>query len=709
MTFSSMYAKLRRKNLKNYLLLLGCCFFSVLLITAYVTVMRTPTVLQVLPEGGDSRKQMMMIFVLVTIGCAAFTLYASGLFFRSKAKEMGLFYALGASRKQLKGLLYRELAFISVIACGTGALLGAPLAWGIWQLFRKFVVDTQEMLFIFEPKALLLALVFSIFIIIMLFVMGSRFIRRTNIMDILNEARKSEPVPHTPDWYGWGGILLMLLGGILGYMMPSFFIRVLHWYPPDALGLVFYSPLFIGLYMVLLHTVVKGWRRRGNPYRHLISHSMMKFQGRQTVWNMLVMTLLLAGAYFAMFYSPMMATGSMYSYDNRATDYGFHYRLDQNLPDQTEIEALAKAYGVSLRNWREGTAAILGQDGMQYVEEQGKMGITWHHEYQALIGSSTYMSESTFEHLTRERADVEPGTFMSVLFSGGDGSHFITTDQTLLYNMVTGETLKTTFGGYLYNEMLATKVYVLDDGDYAAITQGLTSPWLEQYVFFDDQDTGDLYGFSKALFYEIVDRSGPEVEQSRYWDPVGKMLANDRGEDYAYDNEVNKSTGFEGISYDQRDSIGFRSSWRYMPQFRVLDKADFLKTMAVFLMLFVFIAIVCFAAVIVIGYTRCLTIALNSRQIYEDLKRLGAGQGYLKRQAKGQVKPVFLVPALVGTIAISAFYTLILYFNDGGRLSPSELMGMGICGGMLIVLSLILYGVYRFTYRQTLRQLKIAE
>lgn len=62
-----------------------------LLITAYVTMMRSPTVLSVLPEGGDSRKQVMMIFALAVLGCAVFTLYASGLFFRSKSREAGVF------------------------------------------------------------------------------------------------------------------------------------------------------------------------------------------------------------------------------------------------------------------------------------------------------------------------------------------------------------------------------------------------------------------------------------------------------------------------------------------------------------------------------------------------------------------------------------------------------------------------------------------
>ena len=58
--FGQVCAALRRKNRAHSALLAGCCFFSVLLITAYGIMMRSPTILAVLPEGGDSRKQVMM-------------------------------------------------------------------------------------------------------------------------------------------------------------------------------------------------------------------------------------------------------------------------------------------------------------------------------------------------------------------------------------------------------------------------------------------------------------------------------------------------------------------------------------------------------------------------------------------------------------------------------------------------------------------------
>lgn len=46
------------------------------------------------------------------------------------------------------------------------------------------IVDTEEMVLRFDAQAYLFALAFSVFVILMLFLMGWRSIRRTNIIDI---------------------------------------------------------------------------------------------------------------------------------------------------------------------------------------------------------------------------------------------------------------------------------------------------------------------------------------------------------------------------------------------------------------------------------------------------------------------------------------------------------------------------------------------
>ncbi|HIX90378.1 MAG TPA: ABC transporter permease [Candidatus Agathobaculum pullicola] len=704
-TFTQIYATLRRKNRGQYALLSGCCFFSVLLITAYVCMMRSPTILAVLPEGGDSRKQVMMIFILAVIGCSVFTTYAAGLFFRQKSRETGVFLALGASRWQLKRELRRDLTVISLGSCAAGAILGSPLAWALWQIFRALVVDTQEMSLAFAPAAYTYALAFAVYVTGMLFLLGGRSIRKTNIIDVISESHRSEPIRAVKRWYGWVGIALLVVGGFCGYIAPAVFVRGLHWYAPAGLSAIFYLPVLVGVYMILLHTVANGWGGKRRRYKDIISISQMRFQGRQTVRNMLVMTVLIAGAYFASFYTPMLGTGAMMGYDARPVDYAYHFRADQDIPREGEVRALAEQYGVTITSWAQAPMIRLAVDGNRHVETEGPLGTTWENVYYAQAKSDLFLSESAYNTLTGEHLDLQPGQIAGIMDATGDGQGVFGGFVTLVTNTITGESWPVTMTDDLRNDLLFGH-YVVDDADYAEMTDRLPDDWREQMVFFNVENDEETYNFAKALFYEIVDRSGSEVALYDSYDPIVREIEIAETGEYFLDPATSDKYDFTPIDYTQRDSSNFRLYWQYMPQFRVLDKADFVKTMAVFLILFVFIAIVCFAAVIVIAFTRCLTIAITNRQVYDDLRHLGAPREYLFRSARSQIRRVFLVPMVTGTALIYAFYAMIMFFNDN-RLTIRELAGLSSCLLLILVVSAILYGVYRLTRRDVCRRLGI--
>lgn len=702
-TFSKVYARLRKMNRSRYALLVGCCVFSVLLIAAYSLMMRAPTVMDVLPEGGDSRKQVTMIFALTVIGCGVFTTYAASLFFREKSRETGVFLALGASRQQLARELRKDLAVIALGSCVGGAVLGLPVAAGIWQLFRLFVVDSQEMALRMDPKAYVYVLAFALYVTAMLFFLGNRSVRKTNIIDVVQESHKSEPIRAVPRWYGWLGIALVAIGAFLGYIMPTFFIRVLHWYAPSALDAVFYAPAIVGLYMVLLHTVGNGWGNKRKRYKDIISVSMMKFQARQTVRNMLVMTLLIAGAYFASFYVPMLGAGAMMQSKSVPIDYLFHYRADQDMVNEDDIRALADQYGVTITSYSEAPMARLVVDGTHSVEKETAVGTTYDVVYEEEEQSNLFLSESGYYALSGERIDVQPGTVVPILTTEGDDGYAFNGEPSLITNSASGERWQVTTAEPVHNDSLYGH-YVLDDSDYAAMTAGLSAAWMENMVAFNVLDVDSTYDFADALFNAIVDHSDENVQIMDAWDPV--IRARDIAEtgEYFADPQNAEKYGFSNISYDNRDSTDFRTYWQYMPTFRVLDQADFVKTYAVFLMLFIFIAIVCFAAVFVIAYTRCLTIALTNRQVYDDLRHLGAPPAYLRHSAGSQVRRVFVTPAVLGTTIIFAFYSMIMFFNDS-RFTSSELIGIAACLLVIAAISAVIWGIYRATRRKVYRVL----
>ena len=704
-SFSSVWARLRSRSRGRYGLLAGCCFFSALLITAYAFMMCAPTILEVLPEGGDSRKQVDMIFVLAVLGCAVFTAYAAGLFLRQRSQETGVFLALGASRGQVQALLLPELCVLGLTACGAGAVMGVPLAFGLWQLFRLFVVDSGEMLLRFDFNALAWPLAFSLYTVLMLLWMGWRSVRRASIMEVVRQSHTAEPVRAVPRRYGWQGILLTVAGCLCGYLVPTICVRWLHWYAPSLFTAPFYLPALAGLYMILLHTVANGWGRKALWHRDILSVSMMRFEGRQTVRNMLVMTVLIGGACFAGFYAPMLGTGSMLSYDARPVDFAFHYRADQDMPQKDEVLELAEKYGVELTRWAETPMARLGVDGEHQVETESPLGVTWESVYSELDASALFLPESGWNALTGESVDVEPGQAAAVLDASGSSQGRFDPAIGLVTNTVTGESWPVTAALALRHDMLFGH-FVLDDGDWAALTAGLPDDWREQMVFFDVAEGGDEYAFAKALFNEIVDRSGPEVAQHSSWDPVVRQRYIEEEGSYFLDRETLLANGEGAIDYSLRDSSEFRLFWQYMPQFRVLDKADFVRTLAVFLILGVFICVICFAAAAVIGFTRSLTIALENRRVYGDLRRLGASRAWMRRSAQSQVRRVFTVPAAAGIGLICIFYSMIMFFNDG-RLSTGELAGLGSCLLLIAAVAAALWGVYRLAVRSVFKALDL--
>ncbi|MDL2232927.1 ABC transporter permease [Ruminococcaceae bacterium OttesenSCG-928-L11] len=696
-SISQVYGTLRKKNIGNYGLLMICIFISVLLITVFSVVMNSGTVQTMLPEGGDSRKQMNMIFVLAICGCAVFTMYASSLFFRAKSREVGIFMALGVRKSLLSRLLFGDLLVVSVLSSAAGILLGAPLAAGIWQLFRLLLVDSADMVFSLRAVGFLWPLVFVLFTLGMLFYMGWRFIRRSNILDVVNEQRKTEPIREVKKWYGIAGAALMVLGIVGAIAIPN--IAVSLGYTPPFWANLLYLLVAAGLYMLLIFVVVRGFGGKKSYYKHIITRSMMKFQGRQTVLNMCVIAVLVMAALFAMFYTPLVAAPALISYAERPIDYAFHHRVDeQGIPSQTEIEKMATEEGVAMHGYVEIELVNLATDG--YLREwldNGRFG----NEYHEFFAEESFLSESAFRTISGMNVDVPAGGYSFITTSEYSQSPYdYFEDMTLFTNPDTMQTLRVNFDGFMHFDMLHGTI-VLDDADYAAITEGLGDGWREKWVQFNVDNVADTYTFATRLKNAIIDGSSDASAVYENYDYVERINAHALGQEYHGDTEPDLQVDFAA-----RESSHFYQHWRYIPLFRVLDQNDFVRNVSVFLMLFVFMAIICMAAVIVIAYTRCLTIAITNWQVYDDLRHLGAKRDYLRRSVKEQLSKVFFVPTAVGAIGIYGFFALILFSNSGG-IERGEFWALVVNAGLTLLMCLVLWLVYRITLRKVGRMVGV--
>ena len=76
------------------------------------------------------------------------------------------------------------------------------------------------------------------------------------------------------------------------------------------------------------------------------------------------------------------------------------------------------------------------------------------------------------------------------------------------------------------------------------------------------------------------------------------------------------------------------------------------------------------------------------------------------RTVRGQVSRVFVTPCIVGTTGIFALYAMIMYLNDN-RFTFQELVGMAACLIVVMVGTLVIYGVFRSARKQVCNLLGI--
>lgn len=699
MNMKQMERKLQKADRKQSRLYLFCNFMALMIISAYSALMFSPTVQTVFPEGGDSAKQMYMIFVMTLIGCVVFTIYALGLFFRHKSGQLGILMALGASRRRLAPGLFREVFVLSSTSAFAGIVAGFPFVWIIWQGFRLILVDSSDMILLFDFKCLAVSILFFLLVVGLACMTAWRYLRKTNIMEVIREEHINEPVKELGKWCGSAGMGLIVVGAVLGYGTPALCHEWFQMYPPSWIS-IFYAPALVGLYMVMLHTVVHGWSSlRKNPYKNIISRSMMKFQGKQTVNNLIVITLLIAGACFGIFYLPANGVSAMLQYANQAYDYFYHYRADQNVPDRAAVEELSRKYQLTLKDWNECDYITLGMGQESIIEEEDSNH--YNIEYVVMNEEEKVLSEDAYRALTGQDADVEPGTYMNIT-NTDETSLFTNNNAREFTNMVTRKQLDTEFAGYLHNDLLCDRVgcSVLSNEDYALISEGLTDDWRGRFVQFNI-DGKDNYQFANEFYKLFVSSFDKSCEHPYYYDRVQKIRENEAGMVYWGDTEDMTAISFEAV-----DSFNFRIFWVYQPQIRILNQNDYLRSVSVLFMMFLFICIVCMLTALVVCYTRCQTIALNNRYIFDDLKKLGASPEFLSKEVRSQCKNVFKMPTMIGMTAIYLFFIMILYANDGRMLS-AEVIALLVCLGILGLLSAIIYAVYRASVRTIKRQLEI--
>lgn len=216
MTFRSLALSNVRGNWRAYSAFILSSVFSVLIFYLYAAFLFHPDVQSGEIKGALQVKQgMLACEILIIVFSFFFVLYSNSAFMKTRKKEFGLFTLFGMTRSQIRKMVLYESAFIAAVSIAAGIGLGMLFSKLFFLALGALLAAGETIRFAVSPAALWVTATgfFALFMIITaltLFRVG-----RSEIVELLREARKPKPEPRLSVWAAVIGFLT--LGG--GYAL----------------------------------------------------------------------------------------------------------------------------------------------------------------------------------------------------------------------------------------------------------------------------------------------------------------------------------------------------------------------------------------------------------------------------------------------------------------------------------------------------------
>lgn len=656
MRLRNLWGKLRKRNKGDYRQFQFSTAFAVMLISSFLMLVCSPLIQGALPEGGDSEKQIWMSFGVSAIGCVVFVLYVTKLFLRYKSREIGIFLALGAEKHTLKRSLAGELAQMTAVCSAIGILLGAVIAFITGNIIEVLIADVYDGNFTFTASGLLLSVCYALVLFLFIQFQAGRAMKRTNVMEVINEQRRQEPMKKSVSKaYLISGIALALAGIFCALILPQIvayttgiFLR--------AWTNAFYLAAVFGVYRVLVYAVS---------------------------------------------YLPMMLSDSS-SERGYEAEYSCRCLNDADEPSESGINDLAETYGITVENYREGDfLRVFGSGTERDADENNQLIETYYDRF----AQYDVTSASEFKKLTGISLDIPDGSYYQIIGStsyeniwnhfGDMDKLYIESEDAYLplsyIDTVPYESLNISGD----NNMGDASRFVVSDADFDRLKAGLSDSSLETQVLFDTEgNTSDEIAFSNELFRTFAEGMSDGMDVLTYYNAAS---AEREGAEY--------TETFSGAVVDPENPLK-AADWQFAPQLVPLLDQQMIMALAARLLTFSYIFIICIAAVGVIGYTRSQSVGLTNQQVFEDIRRLGADRQYRRALMRRQLRKVFVLPTILGA-GLCLLYELLMRWNNDGQISAGEIKSMLIITVIAAVIAVYQYAVYRLSVRKTGRLLKL--
>ena len=668
MTLNDVSRKLFKNNRKQYGLFFFSVIFSIAMTGAYGVLQYSPTVINVLVDGGSTQTISQAMFFGSMLGIIVFLVYADSIFLKYKSREIGIFLSLGIDRHSVQRIIVKEYTLLFQIAALLGLLLSVPLAYLCWTFLNLFL-KTQETAFRTGYAGLAIAFLFSLLNWFILRTINRRYIKTVDILKIIKASDENEAAKKGNLFSLISGVLLIPAGIIAFFTLQNVggFLNTLLAYTGLA-GAV------LGVYLLIIQCasigdILKKYNDKAY-YKNIVFYNLLKQKIRQYTRSIFVATLLIT---FTIFGIGFIAAGFIDGYNvalNEPYDYTINATCEHPMTEK-RIEEMAAKSNATITDLKYIDCLLLG------VQNNYKSGERdW--------GSRIIVSEDNFNALSDMAISVTKGSYTVYYDSSMKYKlNAFSADSSLFYNPTTEQEFTLTQNepicrdGLFNTRSVFSSFLILNNEDYHTIAATLANEYKAVSYMVNVENWQDTTDFQNNILQAVIS------------DNAGVIFTNwHNSATFAKTGSQAEYLPFEG------NETKIARLWSLYPLSKLSSTTTQFEAFATYLMLMLFIAIVAFvSAVMVIGLKLISTI-WDDTEVYNDLRRLGMKRKKIKGLISKQMLFVYFIPTVLGCI-IGAFTTYrIMLVSDVIYIGKTmQLVGCVCC--LVVIIQIAIFFILR--------------
>lgn len=669
MTLNQISRKLIKNNFKQYGLFFFSVLFSVTMTGAYGLLQFSPTVTNVLVDGGSTQTISLGMFFGSMVGIIVFLVYADTLFLKYKSREIGIFLSLGIDRHSVNKIIIKEFTFLFQFATLLGIILSIPLSYFCWSMLNIFL-ETQETAFSIGWSGLLLAFLFSMISWFILWQVNRKYIKKVDILKILKSSDENDKTKN-------GNLILLILGtilvpcGIIGFFtlhnIGGFLYTVLAFF---ALILAMW-----GVYLLIIQLASIGdILKRFNVcvyYKNIVFYNLLKQKIKQYTRSIFVATLLIT---FTIFGIGFIVAGFVDGYNIALNEpYDYTINISESYPEMTEesIYQIAKDSNTKISEITRLDCLLLG------VKNTYKDGSSdW--------SSRVVMSQSDFNRISSQKIDIPKGNFSLYYDSSMEyKKNAFHGNSSLFYNPTTkkeftlSQDKSINQDGLFNSRSFFSSFLILNDEDYTNIALTLSDEFKASSFLLKVDNWKNTADFQDEILQTVISENN------------GKIFTNWHNS-ATFDKTGSKA---EYLQYDGNETRVARV-WALYPLSKLSSATTQFEAFATYLMLMLFIAIVAFVSSIMVIGLKLISTIWDDVTVYESLRRLGMKEEKIKGLITKQMMFVYFVPTVIGCL-VGTFTTYrILLVSHVIYIGETMKIVGGVCA-LVVILQLLIFLILR--------------